>query len=166
MHPPARAGNSVIGRKGLSLSFRGGHNQPVQFRLNPDLAGQTGIGPHIEGEIEHVFFHALRRGQAVLPGRINIDMACRTGTGPTALSLNPGDGIANRGFHQSGPILGRHRTRGALRINKSDCGHANAHKANDGVHLEHLRQEGSPSLGFGLAEALRKTVAAQAADHG
>jgi hypothetical protein len=42
---------------------------------NLDLAGQARGWAHIEGEIEHVFFHAVLLWQFVHPGRIDIDMA-------------------------------------------------------------------------------------------
>src|SRR5580704_4700934 len=59
----------------LSLFRWRGHGEAVQLISDLDLAGEPGVGTHLEGEIEHVLLHLGGLAGLFRPLLRNIDMA-------------------------------------------------------------------------------------------
>src|SRR6267154_5543425 len=116
-------GNWAGAEKCSGLPFRSMHNQTIEVRYQLDLAGQARIAAYVEPEIQHVFFHRGRPTHSRLPGRIDVDMTGRAGTGPAAFSLDTRDIVLDRRLHDGRTDVAIHGAGGALVIDKSDFCH-------------------------------------------
>src|SRR6266446_2070518 len=105
------------------LPLRRRHHETVKRVAHLDLARQPRIRPHIEAEIQHVLFHRGRRADLLAPGLIDIDMACRAGTGAAAFGFDTRNGIADRGFHHGRAVLDINGAGFAGMVDKADFGH-------------------------------------------
>lgn len=74
-------------------------DEAVKLRLKPDLAAQPAIGPDIEREVEHIFFHRGGAPGLFLPRIIDIDVAGCATARAAAFGYNAGHGMLDRCFH-------------------------------------------------------------------
>lgn len=59
-----------------------------------DLTGETAVGLHVEGEVEHVTLKPIHLWEFLEPAVIDIDMARRAGAGAAAVTVDSGDRVA------------------------------------------------------------------------
>ena len=59
-------------------------DEAVEFGLDGDLAAEAGVGLHVEGEVQHVFFHLRARAGLLDPGGVDINVAGRASAGAAA----------------------------------------------------------------------------------
>src|SRR4029077_13917030 len=102
---PTMATSVVIVSVMSALLRRRRDDEPVEGVGNLDLAGEPGIGPDLEGEVEHVLLHLGGRPDRRSPFLRDINMAGRAGAGPAAFRLDPRDGVAQRGLHHGRTVL-------------------------------------------------------------
>jgi hypothetical protein len=100
------------------------NHKPVEFCSHFDLAAQARIGTHIKSEIEHVIFHAFRFRQKRFPFLFDLDLAGGAGAGAATLSLNAGNGIFHRRFHDARALAHGNRARLSGLVDESDLKHA------------------------------------------
>lgn len=120
-HRQRRIALKSFGTSGLPLGRR--HHEAVEVVAHLDLAGQARVRPHVETEIQHVFFHRRRRADLLAPGFIDVDVAGRAGAGATAFGFNAGNGVADRGFHHGRAVLDFNGSFFARMVDKVDFGH-------------------------------------------
>src|SRR4029077_4903243 len=92
----------TLGLITLGLARRGGHNQPIKVVAHLDLAREAGIRPHLESEVEHIFFHRRRFADLLTPGLVDIDVASRAGACAPAFRLNLGNPVIDSRLHDGG----------------------------------------------------------------
>ena len=81
------------------LAFRQADHQAFEGVGDLDLAGEARIVLHRLGEVEHRLLHRRAGAGLVEPGLVHIDVAGGAGAGAAAFSLDPGNIVADRGFH-------------------------------------------------------------------
>ena len=98
-------------------------HEPVERIGHLDLAGQAAVLAHVEGEIEHVFFHLLRRPGRLAPGVIDIDMAGGAGAGAATFGVDAGHQFFTAALHHRHAGLRLDDAFGSVVLNKGDLGH-------------------------------------------
>src|SRR4051812_6656807 len=116
-------GSLMMKRLLSRLPFGRPDDETVEFGRHLDLAGQPRVRPHIETEIEHVFFHRRRPAGLLQPGLVDINVARRAGAGAAAFRLDTGNAVLDRVFHHRRPSFGFHNAGLALGIDVVDFGH-------------------------------------------
>jgi dienelactone hydrolase len=107
----------------LSLPFRRRHHEAVELVADLDLARQPRIRPHVEAEIQHVFFHRRRGADLFAPRFVDINMAGRARTGAAAFGFDAGDGVADRSFHHGCAVFDFDGSCFAGMVDKVNFGH-------------------------------------------
>jgi len=105
------------------LPFRRRHHEAVEVVAHLDLARQARVRPHVETEIQHVFFHRGRSADLLAPGFVDIDVAGRTRAGAAAFGFDARNGVADRGFHHGRAVLDFNGSFFAGMVDKVDFGH-------------------------------------------
>ena len=80
------------------------NDETVKVVAHLDLTGKTRSRPHIESEIQHVFFHRLRPANALRPGVVDIDMTGSAGAGTATFRVDARDGVAHGILHHGGTV--------------------------------------------------------------
>src|ERR1051326_4484614 len=111
------------GSKSPPLIRRRAHHEPVERRLDLDLARQARGRLGVEGEIEHVLFFRRALGQALEPRLVHIHVAGRAGARAAAFGDDPGDPVADRGLHHGRADLGLDPMGGAVVLDVRDLRH-------------------------------------------
>jgi hypothetical protein len=83
----------------LILVFGDADDEAIHLRLKPDLAAEPARGPHVEGEIKHVFFHWGGRARLFHPTFVDVHMARRTAACAAAFCYNARHCMLDRRFH-------------------------------------------------------------------
>src|SRR5579872_4373510 len=109
----------------LSLLRGRRHGEAVQFIADLDLAGEPGIGPHLEGEIEHVLLHLGGLARLFRPFLGDVDMTGRAGASAPAFGLDARNRVAERRLHDRCADLRVDGARLSGRVNERDLGHRN-----------------------------------------
>ena len=78
---------------------------------------------HVEGEIEHVFFHFRGLARLLVPILVHVDVARGARAGTAALGLDPRDIVELGRLHHGHTDLGLDDLAAAVRLNKRDLGH-------------------------------------------
>src|SRR5690349_8763669 len=100
------------------------HDEPVELRLELDLAGEAALIADVKGEIEHVLLHLRRRAGLVAPGIVDVDVAGGAGAGPAALGLDARHVIELRRLHERHLRLAFDHLLAVVRLNEGDLDHA------------------------------------------
>ena len=109
-----------------ALRHRHAHHQPVQLWRYRDLAGQPRVAAHVEGEVEHFLFVALRQAHAVQPFGADVDMAGGAGAGAAAFGIDAGPAVGDGGAHEAVAVRGLHGVLAAAVFYEGDGGHGGA----------------------------------------
>jgi hypothetical protein len=106
------------------LTRWGADDEALEALVDPDLAAEAAVRLDVKGEVEHLLLEFLGRRQALIPARLDIDVAGRAGAGAAAVALNARNGEAFGAVHHRNPVWRIDMMLSAARLEVGDLGHA------------------------------------------